>query len=269
MIAKIENLKDLIKNYTSAIVAYSGGIDSTLLCYFANEVLADKFLAVITTSETLTEEEIQTAMDIAKKYDWPLLKIKSQELEEEIFIQNNADKCKWCKDIKIREIKKIAIDKGFKEIITGDNLDDLKDYRPGFKHAQTLGVKSPFIDANINKQEIRTISKEIGLPNYEKPSTPCLASRIPYGIRITKENLKKVEAAEFFIKSLGYNVVRVRHEENTAKIEIEKEHQAHFTSTHAEIVVEKLKEIGYTYVVLDLQGYKIGNLNKVLKTNEA
>ena len=169
---------------------------------------------------------------------------------------------------KIKEIQKIAIQKGFKEILTGDNIDDLKDYRPGFKHAQTMGIKSPFIDANINKQEIRAISKQIGLPNHDKHSNPCLASRIPYGTRITKENLQKVELAEFFIRNLGYKVVRVRHEGNTAKIELEKEYLNHFTSTHADIVVTKLNEIGYTYVVLDLQGYKMGNLNKVLKTNE-
>lgn len=268
MLDKINNLKGILKDYESAIVGYSGGIDSTLLCFIANEVLGEKFMAVITISETLTEEEIKEATSIAEKYNWPLLKIESKELEEYIFTQNNREKCRWCKDIKIKELKKIALEKNFKTILTGDNIDDLKDYRPGFKQALSLGVKSPFIEAKIDKQEIRELSKKLGLPNHDKPSTPCLASRIPYGITITKEALKKIGQAEHFIKSLGYKVVRVRHEEETAKIELEKEHLTQFISAHADIVVEKLQELGYTYVVLDLQGYKMGNLNKVLKRNE-
>ncbi|MGD9579881.1 MAG: ATP-dependent sacrificial sulfur transferase LarE [Vampirovibrionia bacterium] len=218
MYSKIEKLKEIIKGYESVIVGYSGGIDSTLLCYYSNEILKENFLAVLTISETFTEEEYNEALLIAKKYNWPIKIIETKELENKNFTNNTQDKCKWCKEIKATELFKLAQKENYKEVLMGDNSDDLKDYRPGFKQSQIMGIKSPFIEANITKDEIRQISKELKLPNFDKPSTPCIASRIPYGIEITTKNLKQIEKAERFIKKLGYKVVRVRHEKNTAKI---------------------------------------------------
>lgn len=264
---KIERLKNLILSYESLIVGYSGGIDSTLLCFFAHQVLKDNFLAITASSEVYTEEELSEAISIAQKYGWPHLIIHSEDLKNDNFTQNTPDRCKWCKDIRFKEIIKIAQERGFKNIAAGDNLDDMQDYRPGFKHARTLGIKSPLLEAGLTKQEIRETAKSLDLPNHNKPSNPCLASRFPYGIKITPEGLKMVAEAENFIHKLGYSSVRVRHHNNLARIEIKPVQIINFVSFHANLAIEKLKQLGYTYITLDLQGYRMGSLNEeIIKT---
>ena len=264
---KINELKNILASYKSVVAGYSGGIDSTLLCYYANEVLKNNCLVITAISETLPPEELDEAIKIAKTYNWNHLIIKTDELNNKKFTSNTAEKCKWCKDIRFKALKKIAEEKNVQVIISGDNMDDLNDYRPGFQHGRALGVKSPLIEAGFNKEEIRKLAKEIGLPNYNKPATPCLASRIPYGIKITPESLKKVLEAEKLLNKLGYKIARVRHYNNMAKIEIEKEKIIAFVSFHSSLVAEKLNELGYKHVSLDLEGYRMGSLNEDIKIN--
>lgn len=261
---KINRLKEILKSYKSMIAGFSGGIDSTLLCYYGHKVLKDGFIAITAVSETLSTEELDEAINIAKKYNWSHLVVKTKEMENELFTRNTPEKCKWCKDIRFKELLKLAEERGVNIVAAGDNFDDLKDYRPGFKHAQTMNIKSPLIEAGLNKQEIRAIAKTLGLPNYDKPANPCLASRIPYGITITKEALFMIKESEDFIRSLGYSYVRVRHHNDLARIEIDKNQIVKFVSFHSNSVIEKLKQIGYTYIVLDLQGYRMGSLNEVI-----
>lgn len=261
---KIKALKGILASYKTAIVAFSGGIDSTLLCYFSYEVLSDNFLAVTAASETINSLELSQAKELAEEYHWPHLVVFSNEMADPRYTENTPEKCKWCKDIRFKAIKEIADQKGFEYILSGDNVDDFDDYRPGLQHAVTLGMKSPLVEAGFTKNDIRSVAQKSGLSNYNKPSTPCLASRIPYGILLTKEALDMVDQGEQFLKSLGYTLVRVRHHGSLAKIEIPKEQLLNFMSFHADAALCKLKEIGYKYVSLDLQGFRSGSLNEVL-----
>ncbi len=264
---KIKHLKDLLSSYKSVIAGYSGGVDSTLLCYYAHEVLKDNFLAITATSETLPPEELAEAKEIAQKYNWNHLIVQTGELNNSLFTNNTPEKCKWCKDIRFQEINKIAKERKIETVIAGDNTNDLKDYRPGFKHAKTLGIKSPLLEAGFSKQDIRNLAKEIGLPNYNKPANPCLASRIPYNIEITPKALQMVYEAEKLLKNIGYKIVRVRHYNNMAKIEIEKDKIIAFVSFHSSLVADKLKQIGYKQTCLDLNGYRMGSLNEDIVVN--
>ena len=261
---KIDKLKSILATYKSVIIGFSGGIDSTLLCYYANEVLKNKFLAITAISETITEEEISQVKELSSLYGWPHKIIMSNELSNDNFIANTPERCKICKDIRFKEILKLAQELDYKVVASGDNIDDLKDYRPGYVHIKSLGVKSPLIEAGMSKYDIRTIAKEIGLPNYNKPSNPCLATRLPYGTKITIENLQKIAIAEKFINDLGYLEVRVRHHNDIARIELLSTEIVDFISLHSSIVNKKLKSLGYKYVTIDIQGYRVGSLNEVL-----
>lgn len=262
---KFSELKRILKEYESVIVAFSGGIDSTFLCYTANEVLKDKFLAITATSETIPPEELKDTKALTKHFGWNHKIISSNELGNEAFTQNPPEKCAICKEIKFKEIIKVAQNNRYKHILSGDNYDDLEDYRPGLKKAHQLGIKTPLIDVKLSKKEIRELSKELNIPNYNKPSTPCMATRIPYGTKIDSKNLKMVSDAELFIKNLGYAVVRVRHHGNLARIELEPGKILNFISFHSGLVDKYLKGLGYTYTALDLRGYRMGSLNEEIK----
>jgi pyridinium-3,5-biscarboxylic acid mononucleotide sulfurtransferase len=197
---KLKRLKELIKSYESMIVGFSGGVDSTLLCYLGFELLNDQFLAITAKSETLTLEDLQEAKTIATKYSWPHMIIQSNELNNEKFIANTPNRCAICKEIRFKNIIEFARKNGFNVVASGDNLDDMKDYRPGLQKIRELGVKSPLLEAGFTKEEIRILAKELGLPNHDKPSNPCLATRLPYGTSITPESLNMISKAEKFIK---------------------------------------------------------------------
>jgi uncharacterized protein len=264
---KLNRLRQNLSNMKSAVIAFSGGVDSSLLVKVAFDVLGNRCLAVIGTSETYTKTELKEAEQLAQKVGVNYLVIATEELKNEGFSSNPVKRCYYCKTELFSRLKVIAEEKGYEYILDGANLDDVLDYRPGRLAGKELGVRSPLEEAGINKVEVRALAKELGLSNWDKPSLACLSSRIPYGQRITLENLNQVELAESCLKQHGFRQVRVRHHQNIARIEIPREDFVRLTGPVLEDVVTKLKELGFTYITLDLQGLRSGSMNEVLDNN--
>ncbi|HGJ66451.1 TPA: ATP-dependent sacrificial sulfur transferase LarE [bacterium] len=260
---KLNALKQIIKSLDSLVIAFSGGVDSTLLAKVAYEVLGDKAIAVTARSETYTKSELEDAIRIADEIGIKHEIIVSEELDIPEFSHNPTDRCYHCKKELLRKLKGIAESKGYKNVIEGANLDDTGDFRPGMKANAELGVVSPLKEAKLTKAEIRELSKQFGLPTWDKPSAACLASRFPYGTEITRDKLKIVGEAEAFLKSLGIVQLRVRHHDQIARIEVAEKDMIILFENRDKIVT-KLKELGFKYVTMDLQGYRTGSMNEVL-----
>jgi uncharacterized protein len=258
---KLLKLKSVIQNHKSALIAYSGGIDSTLLAYVSHHILSQKSLIITVDSDFFSGEELEETKSLATKYDFNYKIIKLNIFENPDITGNSAQRCRYCKKLIFENLIKLAQKEGFDSVFDGSNIDDLKDYRPGFEAIQELGVISPFIEAGFSKADIINIAKSLGLPNWHKPASACLATRIPYGTSVTKEILKMVEESEIYIKKLGYKGFRVRHHNKVARIELNPDDISSFVSKHREEVDLKLKELGYNYVCVDLHGYKTGSLN--------
>lgn len=263
--AKLARLRDIIERYGSLLVAFSGGCDSTLLVKVAHEVLGGRALAVTARSETYPPEEHEEAARIARKIGVRHLTIETSELSVKGFSSNQPDRCYFCKAELLEKLREIAKENGIRYVADGSSLDDMGDYRPGMRAARELGVVSPLREAGLTKQDIREMSRALGLETWDKPSLACLASRFPYGEEITPEKLGMVGAAERFIRSLGFRQVRVRHHGTVARIEVPHEDIRKFADESLrEKVASKLREIGYVYVSVDLIGYRTGSLNEVL-----
>jgi uncharacterized protein len=250
------------------LVAFSGGVDSTLLLKAAADVLGDRVLAVTALSATTPDHERRDAAQFAHSMGVHHQEIASHELTIPAFIANPPDKCYICKKSRFGELVRLASEKGISWVLDGENMDDDADYRPGSRAARELGVRSPLREADMTKSEIRQLSRWLGLPTWNKPSYACLASRIPYGHTITPEKLKQVDAGEAFIRGLGISwQVRIRHEENTARIEVETDAIARFMDKDVrQQVVSRLRALGFRFVALDLEGYTTGSLNRVIDT---
>lgn len=265
---KLERLKNDIEKMGSLAVAFSGGVDSTFLLKVAYDVLKSRTLAVTVRSETFPEREFRQAVLYAEQIGVDMSVIAFDEFEIEGYSQNPVDRCYHCKKELFGKILDISKKKGIRFVVDGSNFDDLSDTRPGMKALRELSVASPLIEAGLRKSEIRQLSKEMGLPGWERPSFACLASRFPYGQEITKEKLKVVEAAEQFLLDLGLKQVRVRHHGNIARIEVSRDElKTFFNEDLMDRVARKFKEIGFPYTTLDMQGYRTGSLNEVLKKN--
>ncbi|MBI5639615.1 MAG: ATP-dependent sacrificial sulfur transferase LarE [Nitrospirae bacterium] len=262
---KFSRLLSLLKDSEGAIIAFSGGVDSTFLLK-AMKMSGMKVLAVTAVSETMPERDRLDADAFARDIGVEHLIIQTEELRNEAFASNPPDRCFFCKDELFRKIRTIAEEKGFCRIFDGSNKDDLHDYRPGRKAAEAHGIRSPLVECGISKEEVRHFSRELGLSSWNKPSSPCLSSRFPYGLKITAAALQRVRDAEDYLRSCGLSDVRVRDYGETARIEVREEDMYIFLDQgKRRLVVETLKSLGYKFVSLDLEGYRSGSMNRVLE----
>jgi len=266
---KLDRLKDVLLRLERVLVAYSGGVDSTLLLKVSRDVLGNEVVAVTTSSRTYPDRELEEAKEIAKMLGVRHVIIETHELENDNFASNPPDRCYYCKNELFSRLWQIAREFRLNYVLDGSNSDDVNDYRPGARAAQEHGVRSPLREVGLTKNEIRALSREMNLPTWDKPPAACLASRFPYGSRITPEKLSQVEKAENVIRAVGIKQVRVRHHGNTARIEVP---PADFrkllnTCTSGQIVQE-MKRLGYDYVTLDLEGYRTGSMNEPLRKHE-
>jgi uncharacterized protein len=261
---KLAQLQQLLKEMKSCVIAYSGGLDSTLLIKVAYDTLGKNALAVTASSRIYPQRELQDATCFAQTIGIPHIVFSSEELTIDRFSDNPADRCYYCKKELFRKIKQIAMEHHFNVVLDGSNADDEHDYRPGAKAKEELSIRSPLKEVGLTKQEIRELSRSMNLASTEKPPFACLASRFPYGMKITQERLIQVEAAESFLFSLGITQCRVRYHEHIARIEVTRDDFS-VVLHNAEKIIKHFKTLGFTYITLDLEGYRTGSLNEVLK----
>ncbi|AEM78308.1 LOW QUALITY PROTEIN: hypothetical protein Thewi_0878 [Thermoanaerobacter wiegelii Rt8.B1] len=261
---KLRKLQEYLSRLDNALIAFSGGVDSTFLAKVSYDVLGNRVLAVTATSPMHPKSELKEAVELAKKIGLPHLVVEFNDiLEIEEFKKNPLNRCYVCKSNLFSRFKAIAEEKGFKYILEGTNADDVSDFRPGRRALKELGILSPLLECGIKKEEIRILSKEMGLPTWSKPSYACLASRIPYGEEITYDKLSMVEKAEEDLRDLGFSGFRVRYHGDIARIELPKEQMKRiFEEGIREEVVKRIKDAGFKYVALDLEGYRTGSLNE-------
>ncbi|NEQ76074.1 MAG: ATP-dependent sacrificial sulfur transferase LarE [Okeania sp. SIO2C9] len=264
---KLKELKTIFSEMEKALIAYSGGIDSTLVAKVAYDVLGNKALAITAISPSLLPEDLEDARIQAAVIGISHEEVETNEMENPNYTSNPINRCYFCKSELHDTLKPLALKRGYSYVVDGVNSDDLRDYRPGIQAAKERGARSPLAELGISKFEVRQLAKELGLPWWDKPAQPCLSSRFPYGEEITFEKLQRVGRGERYLRDLGLKNLRVRSEKDTARIELPPEQIKEFVLTiNLPQLVERFKEFGFIYVTLDLEGYRSGKLNQVLSS---
>lgn len=262
---KLAKLKEIFTQMDRALIAYSGGVDSTLVAKVAYDVLGDRALAITANSPSLLPEELADATTQAITIGIKQEIVTTQEMANPNYTSNPINRCYFCKSELHDTLKPLALELGYEYVVDGVNADDLQDYRPGIQAAQERGARSPLAEVGISKLEVREISRLLGLTWWDKPAQPCLSSRFPYGEEITVTKLQRVGRAEIYLRKLGWNNLRVRSEGDTARIELPSEQIQNFVlNTDLTSVVSAFQGFGFIYVTLDLEGYRSGKLNQVL-----
>ncbi|MCC5605421.1 ATP-dependent sacrificial sulfur transferase LarE [Nostoc sp. CHAB 5834] len=262
---KFEQLKALFQEMEQALIAYSGGVDSTLVAKIAYDALGDRALAVTAVSPSLLPEELEDAKIQAATIGISHKIVQTHEMENPNYTSNPVNRCYFCKSELHDTLKPLALQLGYPYVVDGVNADDLHDYRPGIQAAKERGARSPLAEVGVTKVEVRQLSQQLGLSWWDKPAQPCLSSRFPYGEEITVAKLQRVGRAEIYLRKLGWQNLRVRSEGDTARIELASEQIKEFVlTTDLQKVVSAFQDFGFLYVTLDLEGYRSGKLNQVL-----